>query len=129
MELEKMLIDFYAQQGGSERIKNFPYPRQYATLNLWFVKIFVLLIPLGMLQEFGKLGNNMIWLTIPFAALSGWIFTTLEKIGESSENPFEGSANDVPITQMSRNIEIDMLEMLQVSHQLEPLKPSNFILT
>lgn len=129
MELEKMLIDFYAQQGGSERIKNFPYPRQYATLNLWFVKIFVLLIPFGMLQEFGKLGNNMIWLTIPFAALSGWIFTTLEKIGESSENPFEGSANDVPITQMSRNIEIDMLEMLQVSHQLEPLKPSNFILT
>jgi putative membrane protein len=71
----------------------------------------------------------MIWLTIPFAALSGWIFTTLEKIGESSENPFEGSANDVPITQMSRNIEIDMLEMLQVPHQLEPLKPSNFILT
>ncbi len=129
MELEKMLIDFYAQQGGSERIKNFPYPRQYATLNLWFVKIFVLLIPFGMLQEFGKLGNNLIWLTIPFAALSGWIFTTLEKIGESSENPFEGSANDVPITQMSRNIEIDMLEMLQVSHQLEPLKPSNFILT
>lgn len=129
MELEKMLVDFYAQQGASERIKNFPYPRQYATLNLWFVKIFVLLIPFGMLQEFGKLGQNMIWLTIPFAALSGWIFTTLEKIGESSENPFEGSANDVPITQMSRNIEIDMLEMLQVPHQLEPLKPSNFILT
>lgn len=129
MELEKMLVDFYAQQGASERIKNFPYPRQYATLNLWFVKIFVLLIPFGMLQEFGKLGHNMIWLTIPFAALSGWIFTTLEKIGESSENPFEGSANDVPITQMSRNIEIDMLEMLQVPHQLEPIKPSNFILT
>jgi putative membrane protein len=27
-------------------------------------------------------------------------------------NPFEGSANDVPITQISRTIEIDMLDML-----------------
>ncbi len=34
MELEKMLIEFLNQQGVSERIKNFPYPRQYATINL-----------------------------------------------------------------------------------------------
>ena len=31
MELEKMLLEFLNQQGASERIKNFPYPRQYAT--------------------------------------------------------------------------------------------------
>jgi putative membrane protein len=34
MEMQKMLVEFYNQQGVSERIKNFPYPRQYATLNL-----------------------------------------------------------------------------------------------
>ena len=34
MELEKMLVDLYAQQGKCERIKNFPYPRQFGTLNL-----------------------------------------------------------------------------------------------
>ncbi len=129
MELEKILVELYNQQGASERIKNFPYPRQYATLNLWFIKIFVHLIPLGMLQEFEKFGDGYIWLTVPFAALSSWIFTTMEKIGESSENPFEGSANDIPITSMSRSIEIDMLEILNVSHALKPIKPSNNILT
>lgn len=129
MELEKMLAEFYNQQGASERIKNFPYPRQYATLNLWFVKTFVLLIPFGMLKEFEKLGECLIWMTIPFSALSGWIFTTLEKIGEASENPFEGSANDVPITQMSRTIEIDMNEMLGVEHDLKPMAATNNILT
>jgi putative membrane protein len=129
MELEKLLVEFYNQQGASERIKNFPYPRQYATLNLWFIKIFVILIPFGMLQEFENLGSNLIWLSIPFSALSGWIFTTMEKIGESSENPFEGSANDVPITTMSRAIEIDMLEMLDIPHQLTPLKAQHNILT
>lgn len=47
MELEKLLVELYNQQGASERIKNFPYPRQYASMNLWFIKLFVALFPLG----------------------------------------------------------------------------------
>jgi putative membrane protein len=128
MELEKLLVEFYNQQGASERIKNFPYPRQYASLNLWFIKIFVFLIPFGMIQEFAKMGDAYVWMTIPFAALSGWIFTTMERIGETSENPFEGSANDVPITTISRNIEIDLWEMLQIKHELKPVAVQNNIL-
>lgn len=128
MELEKLLVEFYNQQGASERIKNFPYPRQYASLNLWFIKIFVALIPFGLIQEFAKMGDAFIWMTIPFSALSGWIFTTMERIGETSENPFEGSANDVPITSISRNIEIDLLEMLDIRHELKPVQVQNKIL-
>ena len=124
-----MLAELLAQQGASERIKNFPYPRQYATLNLWFVKIFVVLIPLGMLQEFEKLGGNLVWLSIPFSALAGWIFTTMEKIGESSESPFEGSANDVPITAMSRGIEIDLRQMLGETEVPATIQPEHNILT
>ena len=129
MELEKILVEFYNQQGASERIKNFPYPRQFASLNIWFIKIFVSLIPFGMIQEFHKMGDNYVWMTIPFSVLSGWIFTTLERIGEASENPFEGSANDVPITTISRAIEIDLLEMLNVPHELKPIQVQNNILT
>jgi ion channel-forming bestrophin family protein len=127
MELEKLLVEFYNQQGASERIKNFPYPRQFATINLYFIKLFVVLIPLGMLQEFDRLGD-FIWLSIPFSALSGWIFTTMEKIGESTESPFEGSANDVPITAISRTIEIDLREMLGMGNVPAALKPENNIL-
>lgn len=129
MELEKLLVEFYNQQGASERIKNFPYPRQFVTLNKWFINIFIFLIPMGMLQEFEKLGENLIWLSIPFSTLSGWIYTTMEKIGESSENPFEGSANDVPITAMSRTIEIDLREMFGMPDIPPALKPVNNILT
>jgi ion channel-forming bestrophin family protein len=128
MELEKSLVEFLNQQGASERIKNFPYPRQYATLNLYFTKIFVFLLPLGMLQEFDKLEANLFWLNIPFSALCAWIFTTLEKIGESTESPFEGSANDVPITAISRTIEIDLKEMFDMENIPAPLKPENNIL-
>ncbi|MBL0049422.1 MAG: multidrug transporter [Bacteroidetes bacterium] len=128
MELEKILVEFLNQQGASERIKNFPYPRQYATLNLYFINIFVALVPLGMLQEFNKLGGNMVWLSIPFSALSTWVFTTMEKIGESTESPFEGSANDVPITAISTGIEIDLKEMFNEKNIPFPKKPQNNIL-
>jgi len=37
----------------------------------------------------------------------------MEKVGEYSENPFEGTVNDVPITAMSRAIEIDIREMIE----------------
>lgn len=128
MDLEKMLVELFNQQGASERIKGFPYPRQFASLNNWFIKIFVALVPFGMLQEFAKLGDTFVWMAIPFSVLSGWVFTTMERIGETSENPFEGSANDVPITAIARNIEIDLLDMLDVPHQLKPIAIQNNIL-
>ena len=52
----------------------------------------------------------------------------MEKIGESSENPFEGSANDVPITALSRTIEIDLREMLREEKLPPPISPTNNVL-
>lgn len=129
MELQNMLAGLYDRQGASERIKNFPYPRQYASANKWFIKIFIILLPLGMLQEFAKMGGYYIWLSIPFSTLSSWVFTTMERIGESSENPFEGSANDVPITSISRTIEIDLREMFDEKEIPPVIKSKNNILT
>jgi ion channel-forming bestrophin family protein len=128
MELEKMLVDLYDQQGKCERIKNFPYPRQYATLNLMFIRLFNGLVPFGMLGEFAKLGGAFVWLTIPFTALVAWVFVMMERIGEATENPFEGSANDVPITAMTRTIEIDLREMLGENNIPPALTPQNNIL-
>lgn len=52
----------------------------------------------------------------------------MERIGEASENPFEGGANDVPVTAITRTIEIDLREMLGEQDIPEPLKPVNQIL-
>lgn len=128
MELEKLLVEFYNQQGVCERIKNFPYPRQFATLNLYFVRLFVIMVPFGMLQEFEKMGENFVWLTIPFSTLVCWIFTTMERIGEVTENPFEGSPNDVPVTALSRTIEIDLREMLDETDLPPAMQPVNNVL-
>jgi len=111
MELHKLIGTFYDDQGRSERIKNFPFPRQYASVALWQTLIFSLLIPFGMINIFAQ-EDGKVWLTVPFSALVIWIFFLMEKIGDYSENPFEGTYNDVPITTISRSIEIDLREMI-----------------
>lgn len=128
VEMENQLVNLYDQQGRCERIKNFPYPRQFATINQMFVRLFASLIPFGILNEFQKLGHWQVWLTIPFSVIVAWIFMAIEKIGESTENPFEGNANDVPITAMSRTIEIDLREMLDEKDLPPALTPVNKIL-
>ncbi|MEZ4825049.1 MAG: bestrophin family ion channel [Bacteroidia bacterium] len=128
MEMTNILAAFYDHQGKCERIKNFPYPRQFATVNLFFVRLFIILVPFGMLQEFEKLGENFVWLGIPFSVLVSWVFHTMEKIGEATENPFEGGANDVPMTALSRTIEIDLREMLGETDLPPALQPVNDIL-
>jgi putative membrane protein len=130
LEMENMIVELFTLQGKLERIKNFPYPRQFATLNLFFVWIFIFLVPFGIINVFDEIGqdiitstenpsevlkligNAFVWLTIPFSVIVAWIFHTMERIGEVSENPFEGIANDVPITTMSRAIEIDIRQMI-----------------
>ncbi len=129
VEMEKLLIDMYDLQGRCERIKNFPYPRQFATISQMLTRLFVSLVPFGVLNEFHKLGEWQLWLAVPFAATVGWIFLTLERVGEYTENPFEGGANDVPITSISRTIEIDLLEMIDEANIPSAVGPVNKILS
>ncbi|MBV4355858.1 bestrophin family protein [Pinibacter aurantiacus] len=135
LEMHGVLREFSSHQGKSERIKNFPYPRQYATINTFFVRLFCILLPFAMLKDFNELNNvvngalkgYMIWFVIPFSALISWVYTSLDQVGESTENPFEGNANDVPISQMSRVAEIDIREMLGEADLPPALKPQNDI--
>jgi putative membrane protein len=132
IELEKTLTTLYDHQGKSERIKNFPYPRQFATVNQMFIRLFISVLPFGILQEFGKLtkelGDEFIWATVPCSLVVGWVFYMMERIGEATENPFEGSANDVPISNISRTIEIDLREMLDETDIPAAITPINNIL-
>lgn len=123
MELQKSLSALYDEQGKSERIKNFPFPRQYATVPLLLIKLMSFLLPFALIEEFEKVGPNFVWMAIPFNAVVTWVFILMEMIGDYSENPFEGTYNDVPISNISRTIEIDLKEMLREAQVPEPTKP------
>ena len=63
-------------------------------------------------ESFPVISNYFIWLAIPFYVIISWVFHTMERVGRAGENPFEGTANDVPISTISRGIEIDLRQLL-----------------
>lgn len=131
LELEGVVQELFSLQGKSERIKNFPYPRQFATLNHYFMWMFVTLLPLALVPQFAEIGTKIsadfpiigsffVWFSVPFYVIVAWVFHTMERIGRTGENPFEGSANDVPISTIARGIEIDLRQNLGETNEEIP---------
>ena len=134
--LHNNLEEMYNLQGMCERIKNTPFLRQYAYFSTVFTWIFILLLPFGLLNVFETQLQNLnemhnwwyLGLMVFFSVLISWIFTTMEKIGSNSEDPFEGRINDVPMTALCRTIEIDLRDMLDETNLPEKVQPQHNIL-
>ncbi len=123
LNLQGILKDLTELQGQAERIKNFPYPKQYASIGYHFVHIFMWLLPMAIIPAFAEMGLDVarshaffgeyfVWLNIPFTVVVIWVFNTMLRIGLAGENPFEGSPNDVPISTISRSITRDLLQLI-----------------
>lgn len=125
MQFHELVRGFYDDQGKSERIKNFPFPRQYASTALWLTIVFAAFVPFGLLDVLKTTTGWQFWITPFLSGLIIWIFFLMEKIGDYSENPFEGTYNDVPITSIARAIEIDLREMINDENIPSPTQAEN----
>lgn len=132
--LNQMVLDSLGNQGACERIKNTPFPRVIDVFGRAFTWIFLAMLPLAHIDTFEIEAAShtfteveadfYILIMIPMAMALSWIFYFMEKVSEALEDPFEGSANDVPISTMTRTIEINLLEMLG-EEAPAPLPPLN----
>lgn len=108
-------------QGGAERIKNTPLPRQYTVFPRVFVQVFCTLLPLGMVSDLGlatPLGSTLV----------GFIFLALDRVGADLESPFENAIYDVPLTSITRTIEINLRQGLGQTNLPPPVTPENGVL-
>lgn len=113
LAMQELITEFYTLQGKAERIKKFPLPRQWVSANAYCISLFLVLLPFGMIDVFAAGGVSLtVFLAVPATVICFWIFWLMDRVGEYSENPFEGLANDVPIRNMARGIEIDIRQML-----------------
>jgi len=137
LELQQMLQEMTALQGKSERIKNFPYPKQYGSIGYHFVHIFMWLLPMAIIPAFASMGVEIaktnpligeyfVWSNIPLTVIVIWIFNTMLRIGLAGENPFEGSPNDVPISNISRGITRDILQLIEEDSESIPAPFDNY---
>ena len=72
------------------------------------------LLPLAMVSSLG-------WFTPLGSTLVGFIFLALDKIGRDLEDPFDNTIHDIPLTSISRTIEIDLRQILNETNPPEPL--------
>ena len=122
-----LITEMYSLQGKCERIKNTPFPRQYAFFSTLFTWIFIILLPFGIVGELSD-REFMVWLTVPLSVIVSWVFITMETVGDTSEDPFENFINDVPMTALCTTIEIDLRQMLGETDLPSPMKPVDDVL-
>jgi putative membrane protein len=108
-------------QGGAERIKNTPMPRQYDFFPQLFIDAYCLLLPIGIVA-------NLQLLTPIGSTLVGLVFLALDQIGRDLENPFENCEHDVPLTSISKTIEINLKQLLGREDTPEPEKATRGVL-
>lgn len=104
--MDRTLSDLTSAQGGVERIKATPLPKQYDFFVLVFVQAFCLLLPAGMVSKLG-------WFTPLGSTLVGFIFLAMDRIGRTLEDPFNNDVYDVPLTATARTVEINLRQMLE----------------
>jgi putative membrane protein len=119
--LDNNLDDLVDAQGGAERIKNTPMPKQYEYFPQLFVQIYCLLLPLALVI-------NMGWYTPLGSTLVGFIFLALDKIGRDLEDPFENTIYDVPLTAITTTIEVNLRQLLGETVLPEAEKPVRGVL-
>jgi len=137
-EMTALLAKFNDSFGACERIKNTPFPRQIAFFGTIFTWLFIALLPVAFLDVFEReagsydfstiLTHEYMFSLVPFAMLIGWVYFMIEKVGDSSEDPFEGGVNDVPISALFRVTEIELKQALGDTQIPTPLEPVDDVL-
>jgi putative membrane protein len=120
-QMDTTLNDLADAQGGAERIKNTPMPKQYDYFPQLFTHIYCLVLPLALIDSLG-------WYTPLGSTLVGFIFLALDKIGRDLEDPFENTLFDVPLTSITRGIEINLRQLLDEKDIPSPEQPIHGVL-
>jgi ion channel-forming bestrophin family protein len=121
LALDQNLDDLVDAQGGAERIKNTPMPKQYDYFPQLFVQMYCMMLPLGLVSSMG-------WYTPLGSTLVGFIFLALDKIGRDLDDPFENTIYDVPLTAITTTIEINLRQLLGEKALPPAVKPVRGVL-
>lgn len=118
LELNAEITRFCDEMGKSERIKNTVFPTTYNYYTKMFIWLFNIAFTLAVAPTVG-------WRAIIFGTIVGYVFHTIHFIGQTIMDPFEDMPPGVPLDQITRTIEINLLEMIREEHIPAPVSPIN----
>ncbi len=119
--LEERIVSLSGVLAAAERIKGAPVPYTYSLMLHRTAYLFCLLLPFGLAAAAGP------WTPLVVLIVS-YTFFGLDALGDELENPFGTGQNALPLSAMTRGIDIDLREMLGEEPLPEPLRPVDFVL-
>jgi putative membrane protein len=122
-QLDQTLCQLTDIQGACERIRNTPIPHSYTVLIHRCVAIYCLGLPFGLVDAIGN------W-TPAVALFVAYAFLGLDAVGDEIEDPFGSDPNDLPLSTLSRTIELNLRQSLGETERLPKVfQPVDGVLT
>lgn len=120
--LELSLTELAGVQGGCERIKATPIPFSYNILLHRIVFWYCFTLPFGLV--------NLVHGFVPVVvAMVSYAFFGLDAVGDEIEDPFGEDPNDLPLSAITRMIEINLRQRLGEQDLPPLLQPIDHVLT
>jgi len=104
--LDSTFLRICDAMGKVERINNTVFPPKYRLILRWTIFLFVILFSVS-------LGNFSLLVAMPLMLFFSLIFFLLEKSAFHLQDPFKNRPSDIPITTISKTIEINIKQLLQ----------------
>lgn len=120
--LETSLTTIIDIQGGCERILATPVPFVYNVLMHRIVALYCIFLPFGLVDA-------LHWVTPLAVAGVAFAFYGLDSIGEEIEEPFGTDWNDLPLSTLSRMIEVNLRQRAGDAELPPLLQPVDGVLT
>jgi ion channel-forming bestrophin family protein len=105
VSLTPLLVAFDDITGACERIRNTPIPFSYSSYVKQFVLLYALVLPFGLVREFGY-GTIIASMLVFFATMG------LELLATEVEEPFGTDRNDLPTDEIAARAAADARELL-----------------
>lgn len=115
LALNRTINNFCDQMGQSERIKNTIFPTTYSYYSRFFIWVFIICVTMVTADAIH------LW-AIGVGALVGYVFLTIHTIGQALLNPFDYIPTGIPLDQISRTIEINLLQAIKHPQIPDPIQ-------
>ena len=114
MQYNTLLTNFTDHMGKCERIKNTVFPTSYIYFTKLFIWALVIFITIILTDSIGGWSILVGWIV-------GFVFHISHQNGMLLMEPFEKIPTGIPLNQISRTIEINLLQMIQHPNIPEPV--------
>lgn len=121
VQLDETLVRLCDSMGRAERINSTVFPVTYRIFLHFAIYLFVILLSIA-------LQNVSIFLEVPILTLLALVFFVLERTAYLLQDPFRNRPSDIPVTAISRTIEINIRQLLGESEVPKPFRADTFYL-